>query len=153
MFSPYRIILAFTVIVWLAIGAHVDARRILPTIVFKKGSGDLGEVVSARKLLQFTTKTSVPDYREADELRKFTGTGVFDLRIDPVTGETTGVRILKSTGHSELDASALKALINWRFKPGTLVRAVFPMTFTNRRNDWPESRGAVWDRGVRRRPY
>ncbi|MFL6518903.1 MAG: TonB family protein [Chthoniobacterales bacterium] len=77
------------------------------------------------------------DYRENPALRKLTGVGIFDLRIDPATGETTGIRIVKSTGHSELDASALKALIRWRFKPGTLVRAVFPYMFAYYRSDWP----------------
>ncbi|MDP9004170.1 MAG: energy transducer TonB, partial [Verrucomicrobiota bacterium] len=99
------------------------------------------------------TKSAMPDYRENQELRKFTGVGVFDLRINPVTGETTGIRILKSTGHSELDASALKALIRWRFKSGTLIRAVFPVTFAHFRGDWPVTPGAFSDRDYMLRPY
>ena len=137
MVPRYRRILALAVIAWLAVAAHVEARRPTKAIIFKKGSSGLGEMISFQQLHQFLAKTPVPDYRENAELNKFTGIGVFDLRINPVTGETTGVRILKSTGHSELDASALKALIRWRFKAGTLIRAVFPFTFAHFRGDRP----------------
>jgi len=133
----YRTILALAIIVWLAVAAEVDARAKPKAIVFKKGSPGLGEVIPQQQLSQYTTQTPVPDYRENEVLRKLTGIGVFDLRINPATGETTGVRILKSTGHSELDASALKALIRWRFKSGTLIRAVFPFRFAHFRGDWP----------------
>jgi TonB family protein len=132
-----RTILALAVLAWLAVAAQVDARAKPGAIVFKKGSPALGEVIPQQQLSQYTTQTPVPDYLENEELRKFTGIGVFDLRINPATGETTGVRILKSTGHSELDASALKALIRWRFKPGTLIRAVFPFMFAHFRGDRP----------------
>jgi TonB family protein len=117
------------------VAAQASGRR-PGALVWKKGSDAQGEKISARDLLQFTTKTPIPDYREDERLLKFTGTGIFDLRIDPSTGETTGIRIFKSTGHDELDASALKALINWRFKPGTLSRAVFPLTFGHYKKPW-----------------
>ena len=151
MVPRYRPILALAVIVWLAVAAHVEARE-FKAIVFKKGSPGLGERIPQQQLRQFITSTSVPDYRENEVLRKLTGIGVFDLRIDPATGETTGVRILKSTGHSELDASALKALINWRFKAGTLVRAVFPIMFAHFRSDWPITPGAFLPRDYSTRP-
>jgi len=153
--SRSRTILALPIIVWLAVAAHVDARvdvHEFKAIVFKKGSPDLGEKIPQKQLREFITRTSVPDYRENEVLRKLTGIGVFDLRINPATGETTGVRILKSTGHSELDASALKALINWRFKPGTLIRAIFPFTFAHFRSDWPVTPGAFIDRDYLLRP-
>ena len=118
--------------------AHATAARRPGAIVWKKGSSSEGEKISARELLQFTTNTSIPSYRNDDRLNKFTGTGIFDLRLDPATGETTGIRIFKSTGHPELDISAVKALIDWRFKPG-LVRVVFPLTFAHYENRWPRS--------------
>ena len=120
-------------------------------IVWKNGSGGQGEKISAREFLQFTTKTSIPSYREDDRLNRFTGTGIFDLRVDPTTGETTGIRIFKSTGHDELDASALKALINWRFKPG-LVRVVFPLTFAHYKNPWPSSPKGFLERDLQAVP-
>jgi TonB family protein len=149
--SRSRPILALPIIVWLAVAGHVDARE-FKAIVFKKGSPDLGERIPQEQLKQFITNVSVPDYRGNEVLRKLTGVGVFDLRINPATGETTGIRILKSTGHSELDASALKALINWRFKPGTLIRAIFPFMFAHFRDDWPITPGAFSDRDYMLRP-
>jgi TonB family protein len=135
---PQRAIATIVLSAWMVMAAHAAAARPPGAIVWKKGSGGEGEKISARELLQFTTKTSIPSYRNDDRLNKFTGTGIFDLRLDPSTGETTGIRIFKSTGHDELDASALKALINWRFKPG-LVRVVFPLTFAHYENQWPRS--------------
>jgi hypothetical protein len=149
--SRSRTILALPIIVWLAVAAQVDAYE-FKAIVFKKGSPGLGERIPQQQLKQFITNISVPDYRGNEVLRKFTGIGVFDLRINPATGETTGIRILKSTGHSELDASALKALINWRFKPGTLIRAIFPFGFAHFRGDWPVTPGAFSDRDYMLRP-
>ena len=131
MIFPHRATVTLVVVAWIVVGAHASAGRRPGAIVWKKGSGAQGEKLSAREFLQFTTKTSIPSYREDDRINRFTGTGIFDLRIDPSTGETTGIRIFKSTGHSELDVSAVKALINWRFKPGTLVRAVFPVRFVH----------------------
>jgi hypothetical protein len=85
-------IVALATIVWLAVAAHVDARE-HKAIVFKKGSPDLGEKIPQEQLKQFITNISVPDYRGNEVLRKMTGIGVFDLRINPETGETTGIRI------------------------------------------------------------
>jgi TonB family protein len=133
-----RAVLVLAAIGWLALAAHVEARRANhKAMIFKKGSPSVGEMIPQEQLRQYLIRYPVADYRENRELVKLTGVGIFDLRIDPATGETTGIRIVKSTGHSELDASALKALIRWRFKPGTLVRAVFPYMFAHYRSEWP----------------
>jgi TonB family protein len=128
MIPSRRVIATLLGLAWIVVAAQATA---VPPValVWKKGSDGRGEKISLRELVQFTTRTSKPSYQNDERLRKFTGTGIFDLRIDPSSGETTGIRIFKSTGHYELDLSAVKALINWRFKPGTLVRAVFPLRF------------------------
>src|ERR1041384_7467330 len=106
------LVLVLAVIGWLALAAHVEARRAdHKAMIFKTGSPNVGEMIPQKELRQYLTRYPAPDYRENPILRKLTGVGVFDLRIDPATGETTGIRIVKSTGHSELDASAMKALI------------------------------------------
>jgi TonB family protein len=148
---PQRAIATIVLSAWMVMAAHATAARPPGAIVWKKGSSGQGEKISARELLQFTTKTSIPSYREDDRINRFTGTGIFDLRIDPSTGETTGIRIFKSTGHDELDASALKALINWRFKPG-LVRVVFPLTFAHYKNPWPSSPKGFLERDLQAIP-
>jgi TonB family protein len=133
-----RAVLVVVAIGWLALVAPVEARRAdHKAMIFKKGSPSVGEMIPQRQLREYLTRYPVPDYLENPMLRKLTGVGIFDLRIDPATGETTGIRIVKSTGHSELDVSAMKALIRWRFKPGTLVRAIFPYMFAHYRSDWP----------------
>jgi TonB family protein len=148
---PHRATVTLVVVAWIVVAAHASAAPRPGAIVWKKGSGGQGEKISAREFLQFTTKTSIPSYREDDRINRFTGTGIFDLRIDPSTGETTGIRIFKSTGHDELDASALKALINWRFKPG-LVRVVFPLTFAHNKNPWPRSPQGFLERDLQAIP-
>ena len=148
---PQRAIATIVLSAWMVMAAHATAARPAGAIVWKKGSSGQGEKISARELLQFTTKTSIPSYRNDERLIKFTGTGIFDLRIDPSTGETTGIHIFKSTGHDELDASALKALINWRFKPG-LVRVVFPLTFAHYKNPWPSSPKGFLERDLQAIP-
>lgn len=154
MIFPERAIVTIVLSAWIVMAAQATAARQPGAIVWKKGSSGQGEKISARELLQFTTKTSIPSYRNDERLIKFTGTGIFDLRIDPSTGETTGIHIFRSTGHPELDISALKALINWRFKPGSLVRAVFPLMFAHWHNDWPASPGSFLERAMQsRRPY
>jgi len=128
MIPSRRVIATLLGLAWIVVAAQ--AKTVPPVaLVWKKGSDGRGEKISLRELVQFTTRTSKPSYQNDERLRKFTGTGIFDLRIDASTGETTGIRIFKSTGHYELDVAAVKALIRWRFKPGTLVRAVFPVRF------------------------
>ena len=130
MIPSRRVIATLLGLAWIVVGAQ--AKSVPPVaLVWKKGSDGRGEKISLREFVRFTTRTSKPSYQNDERLRKFTGTGIFDLRIDASTGETTGIRIFKSTGHYELDVAAVKALIRWRFKPGTLVRAVLPVRFVH----------------------
>lgn len=54
-----------------------------------------------------------------DRTRWYQGVGIFRLEIDPTTGATGEVRIVRSTGQVAFDRSALLALKLWRFKPKT----------------------------------
>ena len=49
------------------------------------------------------------------------GTGAFLLRTNIQSGRVTQVIVGQSTGNALLDTAALKALRQWRFKPGVLV--------------------------------
>jgi TonB family protein len=51
------------------------------------------------------------------------GLGVFVLTIDPRNGIVTEVKVVKHTGYHRLDAAAVMALFNWRFRPGTITQA------------------------------
>ena len=57
------------------------------------------------------------------------GIGLFRLQIDRRTGSVTSVRVLKTMGDNRLDAAAIAALRQWRFKPQTLSELVVPIEF------------------------
>jgi TonB family protein len=64
-----------------------------------------------------------------DRTRWYEGVGIFRLRIDPTTGGTREITIVRSTGHTAFDRSALLALKLWRFKPQTWTQVDVPMLF------------------------
>ena len=70
-----------------------------------------------------------PDYPEVLRQVRYTGSGIFRIYFD-VRGEVTGIRVLKSTGHRELDIETLKGLGRWRAKPGRKWELDLPVTFT-----------------------
>jgi TonB family protein len=59
----------------------------------------------------------------------FQGVGIFRLTLDPKTGGTRNVEVLRSTGHAALDRSALLALKVWRWKAATWTRVDLPFAF------------------------
>ena len=61
--------------------------------------------------------------------RWYQGVGIFRLRIDPTSGATTEVAIVRSTGHVAFDRSALLALKLWRWKPQTWTQVDMPIAF------------------------
>jgi TonB family protein len=71
-----------------------------------------------------------PDYPLAARSRRLEGSGIFllHLRLD---GTVQSVEVFKSTGHSELDDSAIAAFSRWRFHPGP-TKVKIPLAFTMR---------------------
>ena len=71
-----------------------------------------------------------PDYSFEARSHWLEGSGVFSLSVGP-DGIVQSVDVSKSTGHSELDRSAVAALRQWRFKPGsTAPKVKIPIEFT-----------------------
>lgn len=70
-----------------------------------------------------------PSPLPGDRTRWYEGVGIFRLRIDPTTGTTREIMIVRSTGHTAFDRSALLALKLWRFKPQTWTQVDVPMLF------------------------
>jgi TonB family protein len=64
-------------------------------------------------------KKVVPEYPPGYVLHGAKGRGRFRLTINQKTGLVDEVKILQSTGFSDLNELAAKALLQWQFQPGT----------------------------------
>ena len=80
----------------------------------------------ARALAIYAPK---PDYSFDARSHWVEGRGLFLLSVRP-DGTVDSVQVDKSTGHRELDESAIAALEKWRFKPGIVSHVKIPMEFT-----------------------
>jgi TonB family protein len=71
------------------------------------------------------------------------GSGIFRLSLDLKTGRVIDVTVVKSTGHSTLDGSAIEALRQWALKPGKWKQIDVPVKFaiprSSGRGDVPPS--------------
>jgi TonB family protein len=70
-----------------------------------------------------------PERSREAERRGLTGSGHFLMKVDVKTGLVTSVTVVKSTGHRELDDSAIEALRQWRFQHGSGEAGVHPDLF------------------------
>jgi TonB family protein len=57
------------------------------------------------------------------------GRGVYRLTINPKSGLVDELKIVKSAGYRDLNELAAKALLQWRFKPGTPSPVEVPVEF------------------------
>ena len=57
------------------------------------------------------------------------GKGRFRLTINAKSGLVDEVKIIHSTGYSDLNKLAVKALLQWEFKPGTASQVEVPVEF------------------------
>ena len=73
-----------------------------------------------------------PEYPIKSQHLGYQGQGIYRLVINKKTGMADEIKVLRTTGHRELDASAVMTLLNWKFAPGTIdhrdVLIVFQMT-------------------------
>jgi TonB family protein len=70
-----------------------------------------------------------PEYSPRDRQSRNQGTGFFRLTLDLKTGRVTNVSIVKSIGITTLNQSAVNALRQWRWKPGTWKEVDVPVSF------------------------
>jgi TonB family protein len=70
-----------------------------------------------------------PEYPPGVVLHMAEGRGVFRLTINPKSGEVDEVKIVKSCGYKTLNELAAKALLQWRFQPGTRGPVEVPVEF------------------------
>ena len=74
-------------------------------------------------------KAVTPDYPYEYRAAHVGGSGVFRATLNMNTGSVTNVTVLKSTGTSMFDSSAVKALRQWQWKPGRWKEIDIPLTF------------------------
>jgi TonB family protein len=70
-----------------------------------------------------------PEYPVGFSLHGAEGKGRFRLTINPKSGEVDEVKVVKSCGYKDLNELAAKALLQWRFQPGTRGPVEVPVEF------------------------
>jgi len=70
-----------------------------------------------------------PEYPMAFVIHGAKGRGRFRLTINAKSGLVDEVKILQSTGYNDLNKLAVKALLQWQFKPGTPSPVEVPVEF------------------------
>jgi TonB family protein len=70
-----------------------------------------------------------PEFPPKIVLRHVSGRGLFRLTINPGNGEVDQVKIITSCGYKVLNELAAKALLQWRFQPGTRSPVTVPVEF------------------------
>ena len=73
-----------------------------------------------------------PEYPIKAQHLGYQGQGIYRLAVNDKTGVADEVKVLRTTGHRELDASAVMTLFQWKFRPGAVkqrdVLVVFHLT-------------------------
>lgn len=70
-----------------------------------------------------------PEYPMGYVIHGAKGKGRYRLTINAKSGLVDEVKIIQSTGYRELNELAVKALLQWQFKPGTPSPVEVPVEF------------------------
>ena len=70
-----------------------------------------------------------PEYPIGFVIHGAKGRGRFRLTINARSGQVDEVKIVQSTGYQDLNKLAVKALLQWQFKPGTPSPVEVPVEF------------------------
>jgi TonB family protein len=122
-----RTLLLLLTLTMILIAQPFSAAPVIRTtrVIWADGRSEDIHVDVARKYLVSAPRAEYP--YEA-RLKRLTGVGLFELRIDKA-GTVKGITIIKSTGHQLLDQAAMRGFIQWRFKPGIFRKAYEPVVF------------------------
>jgi TonB family protein len=84
------------------------------------------------KFKKDTISAPNPEYPMKSKSLGYQGQGIYRLIVNDKTGMADEVKVLKTTGHRELDASAVLTFMQWKFHPGTVkqrdVLVIFHLT-------------------------
>ena len=92
----------------------IATSAVAQTFIFPPGAQNGGVAIYA----------PAPVYPAGAGARGARGVGVYVMRVEIKTGRVKGVGIVRSTGHKDLDAAAIQALTNWRFRPYGRLRSI-----------------------------
>jgi TonB family protein len=70
-----------------------------------------------------------PEYPIAIVIHGAKGRGRFRLTVNRQTGLVDEVKVVQSTGYQDLNKLAVKALLQWKFQPGTASPVEVPVEF------------------------
>ena len=70
-----------------------------------------------------------PEYPIGFVIHGAKGRGRFRLTVNSRSGLVDEVKIVQSTGYADLNKLAVKALLQWQFKPGTASPVEVPVQF------------------------
>ena len=70
---------------------------------------------------KFAIYTPAPQYPAEAVARHITASGIFIIRVHVKTGLVVSAWAAQGTGSPLLDSAAIRALSQWRFKPGALT--------------------------------
>ena len=90
-----------------------------------------------------TIRTVAPDYSESERRQRHQGDAIIHVTLDLNTGSVVAATLTRSTGFKTLDASALTAFRQWRWKPGKWREITISMTFRIHDTTTPLPSGAV----------
>jgi TonB family protein len=108
-----------------------QASKPLSTAVDAKGVRHRGtDYVGLAPWIVDTIRKVAPEYPYSEKALRHTGSGLLRVTLDLNTGSVVRVAVIKTTGFSALDNSAIDALRRWRWKPGKWKEIDIPITFT-----------------------
>jgi TonB family protein len=81
-----------------------------------------------RDVQKWASHSPQPQYPARALARRATGSGIFVLRVRIKSGRVKAVDVARTTGDSDLDAAAVSALKQWRFRAGVLppIKKILP---------------------------
>jgi len=102
----------------------------LAALVVMQISAAAATYLTAAQAREWTIFAPRPAYPDSARIRRIQGSGLFKLIVRVKTGRVQRVVIFRTIGDSALDAAAIQALRQWRFKPGALasMRQLYPPT-------------------------
>jgi TonB family protein len=98
--------------------------------------GIYGQALTENQIKGAVLSRTPPDYPIEARRAGITGSGMFEMRIDPKTGRVKGVLVVQSTGNQILDWEVVRAFSQWRFKPGVVTAVRSPVIFTRTGGRW-----------------